>query len=776
VSEPSYSISWNRRLVSADESETITKGQAVILNEDRDGWLPATLANRTATGRRANGVALSDADATNRGFDVQVTGAVGDDIVDLGDGASGAVRVGDNGFLERAPTPAEDDDVVGRCDADGTVYLSPVSISTGSGDVTNGANVGTGAEVFKDKSGANLRFRKLKLGNDTSFVEGADDVAIRTSPPGWNNVKDYGATGDGVTDDTDAIQDALDDAAGTGNNGCTVYFPKGIYRTSRTLIINRRVELRGFAPHGGYAECVITTDAPHAGFIWEYDDGDGNGATGAMAVKLSFRASGFIVAPVWAALTAYDAGDRVMIAHDNRYHFRCTVAGTSGATIPVRFGTAKGAGHGLGEDPIEDGTCEWVVEVHTAMIVKTKIKVVDCDFGFWSNSAIHVQAGDDEYFGHLDIGGAAGYCNANNATFDNCTITSCGAGVFIRGNDTQRVVFRDCTILGIGTMFPGEGGFGYFNHSFLGAGLDNSLAEGCTGEGVVSDGIASHGSTVISQHAEACKELEINSPTLVVGGNIQLTNASTCTLIHGSIGCRNIWASDALSAKSLRIYFDLQGLTSCFGFRVSDDGGSNMYAWRYNAAGYADGYWTMMYGPQNPQAAFALTNPLADEGPGWMQLPYGVLLGYPSSDEALYFGTEQALRFLPLRGGLRRPGDTFRRITPVVDEWIERVISEEGYRAAPWTADTDYSEATPSLGIFASAVEPTAHDIWEPGGSYVWVCTTEGTSHATTEPTWPGAPTPGVTTVTDGTVVWTCLGQTPEWITTKYLTDGGGPP
>jgi len=50
---------------------------------------------------------------------------------------------------------------------------------------------------------------------------------------GWFDVKSYGAVGDGVTDDTDAIQDAIDATAAAG--GGIIWFPPGTYilRTNR---------------------------------------------------------------------------------------------------------------------------------------------------------------------------------------------------------------------------------------------------------------------------------------------------------------------------------------------------------------------------------------------------------------------------------------------------------------------------------------------------------------------------------------------------------------
>jgi len=56
----------------------------------------------------------------------------------------------------------------------------------------------------------------------------------------YNNVRDYGATGDGITDDTPAIQAAIDAVPATGG---TVYFPPGTYLCN--LRVGSFVSVRG---------------------------------------------------------------------------------------------------------------------------------------------------------------------------------------------------------------------------------------------------------------------------------------------------------------------------------------------------------------------------------------------------------------------------------------------------------------------------------------------------------------------------------------------------
>jgi len=76
----------------------------------------------------------------------------------------------------------------------------------------------------------------------------------------WLNIKDYGAIGDGSTDDTTAIQNAIN---ALSSNGGVIYFPAGTYKVTSTVMISiSGVTLRGnsrwntFIYYYGSGDCV----------------------------------------------------------------------------------------------------------------------------------------------------------------------------------------------------------------------------------------------------------------------------------------------------------------------------------------------------------------------------------------------------------------------------------------------------------------------------------------------------------------------------------------
>ena len=89
-------------------------------------------------------------------------------------------------------------------------------------------------------------------------VDGIWDI-MSPIPSGEINVRMFGAVGDGVTDDTAAIQSAIDAAAGT------VYFPTGIYAISDTITLRNCTEILGPAG-GGYYQSSPASDHLNTGY------------------------------------------------------------------------------------------------------------------------------------------------------------------------------------------------------------------------------------------------------------------------------------------------------------------------------------------------------------------------------------------------------------------------------------------------------------------------------------------------------------------------------
>jgi hypothetical protein len=85
------------------------------------------------------------------------------------------------------------------------------------------------------------------------------------------SVLQFGAVGDGVTDDTAAIQAAIDFAS-ANNLGAEVFFPPGVYRTTSVINITASVTIRGV-----YSRALKLNNTPRGGGTWFYLDHTGRG-------------------------------------------------------------------------------------------------------------------------------------------------------------------------------------------------------------------------------------------------------------------------------------------------------------------------------------------------------------------------------------------------------------------------------------------------------------------------------------------------------------------
>ncbi len=72
----------------------------------------------------------------------------------------------------------------------------------------------------------------------------AQGVTLRPRTTGFVNVRDFGARGDGNTDDTSAFERAI---AAAKQQGLAVFAPRGLYRTTRTLVVEN-ISITGPTP------------------------------------------------------------------------------------------------------------------------------------------------------------------------------------------------------------------------------------------------------------------------------------------------------------------------------------------------------------------------------------------------------------------------------------------------------------------------------------------------------------------------------------------------
>lgn len=71
-----------------------------------------------------------------------------------------------------------------------------------------------------------------------------------------HNVRDYGAIGDGVTDDTDAIQRAINDAYSPLDSSGSLKFQNKRYLVKGTLLVPAGVNIENCDFHGGCIKIV----------------------------------------------------------------------------------------------------------------------------------------------------------------------------------------------------------------------------------------------------------------------------------------------------------------------------------------------------------------------------------------------------------------------------------------------------------------------------------------------------------------------------------------
>lgn len=715
-------------------------------------------------------------------------------------------------------------------------WLPPLS----GGD---GENVGGKAEVFKQTVGGKLQLRTLEASGDKSVEQLANTVRLRPVPPGHFNVKDYGAVGDGVTDDTAALQTLINTATGTAGAGATIYLPPGNYYCASDLHLTRTVNLIGAA--GGQSDAtvgpasVIRFAAGKMLIVHGVNTGPypGGFATNSLIKDIALLGAQ-VTLTAWAASHAYSVGDKIQATDKNRYYYECIKAGTSAGSEPdfrdgyfvdrtiawpgvsqavvlgttirdlaqstavfwecTTAGTTGGSSPTLNTTPsatTTDGSVVWTARSASGQWVTdgTAIWATRLGAGVWLRTRATVEGCHIENFtgpGVACLGTYYPYTNLNHFRLSHLRIKQCGVGIATRGYDASQGFIEHCDVEASGYHRTGTGGVGIWDGSFLGCqmiacevaghGADSGQAYVLGRYDLEAGSENGYSGTLLGCYSEGdCRASIIVGPgATVVGGDhgAGFSTDSSFASIGLSTGCRNIEEYTG-NADNVRGLLAWRGTATVQAYR-SDDDVTGYIGMTYEPTDLAQtGWWARTW--NNGQfSGQAFSGFKADEGFGHEWTPYGTFRGGKAGDVSgrYYVGLDASMlnNQRVRRLGHFLAGDRFElQDDGTPGGWTGYIVKTSGYRGSHWQASTAVEAAGAGSPPYPSAtiVEPTANlqPIPAPGGQ-VWKCTTGGTTGGS-EPAWPGSPTAGVTTVSDGSAVWTFLGNVPEYARTGAVDD-----
>jgi hypothetical protein len=208
----------------------------------------------------ANGAGITIQDAVSVGNDASLTWNTNVDRfnlshgLDFPDDALIAFGDGDDLRLFHNGTASKIQNFTGHFDIQNAADGNDIRLGSddGSGGIVNYFRIDGGDQI--SVASKNIRFEdnvkstfgdsdNLQIYNDgtkSHITESTGEIYVNGTFIDDQNVKSYGATGDGTTDDTTAIENAI-----AANLGKTLFFPKGDYLVTSEIEINSGIALLG---------------------------------------------------------------------------------------------------------------------------------------------------------------------------------------------------------------------------------------------------------------------------------------------------------------------------------------------------------------------------------------------------------------------------------------------------------------------------------------------------------------------------------------------------
>lgn len=444
-------------------------------------------------------------------------------------------------------------------------YIDVTFGGSGSGDATSLQSVDVSATAPED-------------GNVLAYNQSNDQwKPVSPSLSGFYNVKNYGATGDGSTDDSAAIQAAIDAMvyADSVAEGGTLFFPQGVYRCSSDINVWRQIKIVGVSGGMGNSLSRIEFDAGKQLIFWKRGYKKGGSSDGSEVSSLDIWSTKLTLSD-WASSHAYSVGDKVKIDDVNYVYLECIKAGTSNSSAPVpgydpdftnlfennrayalgeivrgtnEFGAffeVTTAGTSGGSEPtwdttaghtttsgtvtftarnaisggywIQDNTVVWAPKVHAGILMMSRAAVKDCYIYNTTNAGVYIR------------GNSAGYplTNANGWYLERVRVQQCGIGIMCSGGDSNVGTAISCDVESAGYGFSDNGGVGIYDASFLGCtwiGCQVANASDYGGSNSIKGGSGASYSVFNGCYTEnygispTTIQSDIRYPAIVIGGD-----------------------------------------------------------------------------------------------------------------------------------------------------------------------------------------------------------------------------------------------------------------
>jgi len=248
-------------------------------------------------------------------------------------------------------------------------------------------------------------------------------------------VKDMGAVGDGVTNDTSAVQAALDRASAEG--GGTVFFPPGTYLITSTLTLAANVSMEGV----GSAVCIIKQSTAATNGITATTAG--NNRIQGLQVTHSGTSTGVgvsfvtttnvmlrdvaVAAGKFATGVKFDACSSTSV-------YDSSLACVSNAANRALFYTTSGANHTCFNTSLSGGAAGSCVEIATGA---SSILIAGCQFGAPGGTGVILTSSDNN--DQIRVIANAGLANNVGTAFSETSPHSRGlfqVGNLIEGYET----------------------------------------------------------------------------------------------------------------------------------------------------------------------------------------------------------------------------------------------------------------------------------------------------------------------------------------------------